>query len=181
MIELAQAGGQLAAAGSGSRDHHQLPGGLDIIVLAEASVGDHKSGIGGVSLNGIVMIYLHPHALQSCLEGLGRHVVVIPGQYHTGDIEPEVPEDIDEPDHIQIVSNAQVSPNLVLLNIRGVDGNDHLHLVLQLQQHPELAVRLEAGKYPGRVVVIVKFAAELQIELAAELGDPLPDVAGLHL
>ena len=53
-------------------------------------------------------------------------------------------------------------------------------MVFQLQQHPQLAVRLEAGEHPGSVVVIVELAAELQVQLAAELADALADVRGLH-
>ena len=31
------------------------------------------------------------------------------------------------------------------------------------------------------MVVVIKLAAKFQIELTSELGNPLPDVAGLHL
>ena len=126
---------------------------------------------------------VHPdaHALQPGLEGLGRHIVVIPGQYHAGHVESEVSENVDQPDHVQVIGNAQVPTDLVLFNVPGVNGNDHLHLVLHLQQHPQLAVRLEAGKHPGGMIVVIQLAAKFQIQLAAKLGDPLPDVAGLHL
>ena len=43
-----------------------------------------------------------------------------------------------------------------------------------------LAVRREAGKNPGSVQIVKQFAAEFQVQLVAELGDPLPDVLGLH-
>ena len=68
--------------------------------------------------------------LQPRLKGLGCRVVVIPGQHHAGNIQAEVPENVDKPDHIQVVGNAQIPPDFVLFNVRGVDGNDHLHLVL---------------------------------------------------
>mgnify|MGYP000683052023 FL=1 len=60
-------------------------------------------------------------------------------------------------------------------------GDDHLHRVPQLLEHTDLAVRLEPGQHPGCVVVVKELAAELQIELVAELADPLPDVGRLEL
>ena len=128
-----------------------------------------------------MVIHPNAHSLQPRLEGLGRGIVMIAGQHNTGHIEAEVPEDVDQPDHIQIIGNAQIPPDFVFLDIRGVDGNYHLHLLLQVQQHPQLAVRPEAGKHTGCVIVVIQLAAELQIELAAELGNAIPDMAGLHL
>src|SRR5699024_4510713 len=50
---------------------------------------------------------------------------------------------------------------------------------LQLLEHPDLAVRLEPRQHPGGVVIVEQLAAELQIQLAAELGDALFDLLGL--
>jgi hypothetical protein len=38
---------------------------------------------------------------------------------------------------------------------------------------------LEAGQYTGSMVVVIQLAAKLQIQLAAELGDPLTNMLGL--
>ena len=43
-----------------------------------------------------------------------------------------------------------------------------------------LAVGLEAGQDPGRVIIVEELAAEFQVELAAEGVDPLADVFGLE-
>ena len=53
-------------------------------------------------------------------------------------------------------------------------------MVFQLQKHPQLAVGLKAGKYPGCVIVVIELAAKLQIELAAELIDALADALRLE-
>ena len=181
MIELAQTGGQLAAAGAGSGDHHQRTGGLDIIISAKTVCADDMCGIIGIAHNVVMVIYPDAHALQTGLECLGHGLVMEAGQHHAGNIQTEAAENIDEADHIPVIGNAQVTADLIFLNIVGVDGNDHLHLVLQLQQHPQLAVRLEAGQYPGCMVIVIQLAAKLQIQLAAELGDPVPDVGRLGL
>ena len=90
-------------------------------------------------------------------------------------------EDVDEPQHVAVIGDAQVAPDLVLLDVSGVDGDDDLRLVLQLLQHADLAVWLESGQHPGGVVVVKQLAAELQIQLSAELRDAVPDVLRLHL
>ena len=87
----------------------------------------------------------------------------------------------DWPEHVHIVGNAQVSPDLVLLNVGGADSDDHLSLILELGEHSDLAVGGKAGEHPGGVIVVKKLAAELQIELAAELADPLLDMERLGL
>ena len=137
--------------------------------------------IGGITGNGIVTVILNAQIGQPLEERIRRTLAIIAGQHNTGHIEAEIPEDVDQPDHIQIIGNAQIPPDFVFLDIRGVDGNHHLHLLLQVQQHPQLAVRPEAGKHTGCVIVVIQLAAELQIELAAELGNAIPDMAGLHL
>ena len=58
--------------------------------------------------------------------------------------------------------------------------DDDLHLVAEGPEHLHLAVGLEAGQDPGRVIVVEELAAEFQIELAAEGVDPLADVLGLE-
>ena len=138
-------------------------------------------GVGGISGDFIVVVDPNAQPLQPGLEGLGQRLPVIPGQHHTGYIQPEAPKHVDQPDHVPVIGNPQIPPNLVLFDVVGVDGDDHLHLIFQLQEHPQLAVRLETGEHPGSVVVVVELAAEFQIQFAAKLSNPLPDVLGLHL
>ena len=92
---------------------------------------------------------------------------------------PEATVPVREKVIIEIPDDAQVAPDLVFLDVCGVNGNEDLHVVLQLLEHPDLAVRLESRQHPGGVVVGEQLAAELQIQLAAELGDALFDLLGL--
>ena len=133
----------------------------------------------GVAGDGVVEVHLHPQVLQAALEGVRRGLGGVLGDGHAAHKQTLAPEGIDEPQHVLIVGDAQVAPDLVLLDVGGVDGHHDLHAVLQLLQHAQLAVRLKAGEHPGGVVVIKELAAELQVQLAAELGNTLPDVGGL--
>ncbi|MFR8349212.1 MAG: hypothetical protein ACLVAV_07890 [Clostridium sp.] len=45
-------------------------------------------------------------------------------------------------------------------------------LVGQLKEHTQLAVRCEARKDSGGVVIVKQLAAELQIQFVTELADP---------
>ena len=97
------------------------------------------------------------------------------------DVEAAVAEFIDEPEHIDVISDAEVAADLVFDDVFGADGNDDLGLVVQLHEHAELGVRLKARQHARGVVVVKELAAEFQIQLAAELADPLADVFGLRL
>src|SRR5699024_2682669 len=112
MVELAQAGGQLAAAGAGGGDHHQLPGGLDVVVLAVALVADDVGDVGGVA--GDVKVVVHPDAqpLQPGLEGLHHRQILIHGQHHAAHVQPQLPEHLNQANHVPVVGDAQVPPDL---------------------------------------------------------------------
>ena len=71
VIELAEAGGHLAAAGAGCGDHHQRAGGLDIVVLAVPLIADDVGDVVGVALDGVVAVDPHPQLLQPQAEGIG--------------------------------------------------------------------------------------------------------------
>ena len=116
---------------------------------------------------------------QPLQKGVRRPLAAVPAHHHTAHIEAHAPEDVDQPQHVVVIGDAQVPPDLVFLDVCGVDGNEDLHVVLQLLEHPDLAVRLESRQHPGGVVVVEQLAAELQIQLAAELGDALFDLLGL--
>ena len=62
-----------------------------------------------------------------------------------------------------------------------VDGDDDLDVGREALEHAELDVGLEAGQHAGGVVVVEELAAELEVELAAELSHAFADVLGLQL
>ena len=102
------------------------------------------------------------------------------GEHHAADGEPDAPEGVDQAEGVLVIGDAQVAPALGALDVVGRNGDDDLRLVLHLQQHFDLAVRLEARQDPGGVEIVKELAAELQIQLA-ELGDPVADPLGLQL
>jgi hypothetical protein len=43
-------------------------------------------------------------------------------------------------------------------------------------EHSNFAVRLKAGQNPGGMEIVKQLAAELQVQLAAEMANPLQNV-----
>ena len=121
----------------------------------------------------------HAERGQTLFEGVRSRLTGVLRDHDRADIEPQIAEHVDEPQHIGVVADAQVAPHLVLLNITGADGHDDLHVVLQRPQHPDLAVRLKPRQHAGGVVVVKQLAAELEVQLAAEVRDALLDVRRL--
>ena len=135
--------------------------------------------VGGVSGDGIVLAAPDAQRVQPLDEGVRRRLSGVLGDDHRAHIEAKVAEHVDETQHIGVVADAQIAAHLVLFNVTGADGDDDLHVVLQGLQHPDLAVRLEARQHAGGVIVVKQLAAELQIQLAAELGAAGGDVLRL--
>ena len=88
-------------------------------------------------------------------------------------IQTHAAERVDEPQYIHIIRDAEISADLVSLNILRADDNDNLRLILQFQQHMQLGVRLESRKYSGGVVIIKQLSTEFQIKLIIKLSDSL--------
>ena len=181
VIELGQAGGHLAAAGSGRGHDDQGPFCLDVIIAAEALVADDQRDIGGIAGDGIVAVDAKAQRLELLFIGDGGGLARETGQDHAAHIEAVGREGVHQAQQVHVVGDAQIAADLVLLDVGRIDRDHDLDLVAQGLEHGDLGVRRESGQDPGGVVVVKKLAAEFQVELAAELGDPLADVAGLCL
>ena len=70
---------------------------------------------------------------------------------------------------------------LVALDVVGVDRDDDLCVICQGHEHANLGIRLEPGQHARGMVVIEELAAELEVELAAKLGNAFSNARGLHL
>ena len=81
--------------------------------------------------------------------------------------------------YMQELDYAEIAAALAALDVVGRDGDDDLRLVAHLHEHAHLAVGGKARQHTRRVVVVKELAAELQIQLAAELGAPRRDVLRL--
>ena len=121
-----------------------------------------------------------PQLFQPVKESVRRILSAVTGQHHAAHIQPHVPENINQAEDVLIIGDTQISPHFILLNVPGVDGDDDLHIILQLLKHPDLAVRFKARQYPGGMIVVKQLPAEFQIQLPAELVDPLFDLFRLR-
>ena len=94
--------------------------------------------------------------------------------------QPHFLKGVDQAQHVHVIGDAVVATHFVADDILSADDDYDLGLVLQLQQHLQFGIRVESGQYPGSMVVIKQFAAELQIQFVVKLGNPLTDVRRLH-
>ena len=118
--------------------------------------------------------------LQLGLEDLRCRLAAEPGEDHAAHLEPKAPEGVDETEGVGSIGDAQVAPDFALFQVYGGHGHHDFHLVLQLAEHPDLGVGVEARQHPGGVIVVKEFSAKLQIEFAAELVNAGADVFRLH-
>ena len=102
------------------------------------------------------------------------------GQHHAAHIHPDAAECIDQTQYIGVVGDAQVAANLAFFNVIGIDGHHQLRLILQVEQHGYLAVRLETRQHTRCMKIVKQLSAQLQIELTAECGNAAANVIRLH-
>ncbi len=168
MVELREAGGQLAAPGAGAGDDHDRPLGGDVVVGAVALVADDAVDVGGVAAGEAVGVDGDAAALEPGLEHAGRRLVLEAGDDHGPHQEAPVAQVVDELEGVGVVGDAEVGAHLALLDGARVDADDDLGLVLELLQQADLDVGVVAGQDAGGVEVEGDLAAELEIELAAD-------------
>ncbi len=119
--------------------------------------------------------------LEPLHELVGDRLAAIVGHDDAADVQPDAAERVDQTQRVVLIGDAEITAALRTLDVVGTDRDDDLGDVLHLQQHAHLAVRLEAGEHARGVKVVKELAAEFQIQLAAEVGDPVADVLRLEL
>ena len=181
VIDLAQAGGHFPAARPRRGHDDEGMAGFDIVVAAEAFVGNDMAHVGGIAGNGIMSVHAHAQGGETVFKLCGCTLVGIPGQDHGADIKAEVPESVDQAQHVQVVCDAQIAADFTLLDIVGVDDDDHFDLILELREHPDFRVWRETRQDAGGMVIVKQFAAEFQVQLAAEALNALCDMRRLQL
>jgi len=179
VVELGQAGGQLAAARTGAGDHHQWLFGLDLFVGPVPLVADDGLHIGGVTPGEAVGIDLDPSPLQLVLEDQCRRLVVEAGDHYAQNVDPPAPQVVDQFQCIGVIGNAEVGADLFAFDGAGVNAENQVGVVFQLLQQAHFHVGVVAGEYSRRVVVKEQLAAEFKVEFVVETLDPLHDFRGL--
>ena len=132
LIQLAEADGHLAAAGTGGSDDDEGTGGLDIVVLAEALLGVDQCDIGRIPLDGVMVINLDAHALQTLAVGIGAGLAVVMGDDHRTHHEAAAHELVAQAKDIHVIGDAEIAADLVLFNVNGTDDDDDLAVVDEL-------------------------------------------------
>ena len=99
--------------------------------------------------------------VEALFKGLHLRGGGVLGHTHAAHIQAHTLEGVDQAQHIQIVGDAVIAADLAAHNVLGADDDDDLRLILQLQQHLQLAVRLEARQHAGGMIVVEQLAAEL--------------------
>ena len=176
LVQLAQANGHLAAAGAGGRHDDERLGGLHIVVAAEAFVGVDQGDVVGIAFDGVVVIDLDAHAFQALPIGFSAGLAVEVRDYHAVDAEAAGHEFVPEAEDIDIVGDAEVAADLVLLDVHGADDDDDFRIILHFHQHFQLAVRLEARQDAAGVEIVEQLAAEFHVQFIAEGSDTFLDV-----
>ena len=163
MVKLADAGSHLSGTRARGGDDDELTGGLDVIVFAQALIGDDVVDIEGVVGNGVVVIGADALFLKDLLEGLRTFLIGETGEADRADIEACFAEGINKAEDVLIIGDAEVFPHLRFLDGLRVDDDDDLRFLLHLQKKLKLRVRPKARENPACVIVVEKLASEFKV------------------
>ena len=180
VVELGEAGGHLAAAGSGRSDDDERVRGLDVVVPPEALVADDVGNIRGIARDGVVTVVLHAERIEALQKGIGGGLAGILRDHDAADIQPQRAESVHQTQAVVVVADTEVTAQLVLFNVVRADRDHDLHIVAQLLEHADLAVGLKTGQHTRGMKVVKELAAELQIQFPAEERDALANMLRLH-
>lgn len=133
-----------------------------------------------VSGNGIVQIARDAERFQTAAEQVCRRLAGVVRDNDAADEKAHAAEDVHKTQRILVVSDAEVSANLVLLDVVCVDGDDDLDIVDEALEHADFRIGFESWQDARGVMVIEKLAAEFKIELAAKLVYTVADVLCLQ-
>ena len=135
MVELGEAGRELAGAGARSGHHHERARRLDELVPAIAVLGDDEVDVVRIPLDRVMQAAGDPKHLQARTEGVGGRLTGILRDHDRGDREPVAAEDIGQAQDILVVGDPEVPAGLALLDMVRVDGEDNLNIVRDGLQH----------------------------------------------
>ncbi len=180
MVELGEAGRELAGTRARRGDDDQRAGGFDVVIFAVALVADDERDIVRVTFDDVVEVDADAVFFKMVLEEQGAVLAFKMRDDDGSDEEAALAEFVHEAENVGVVGDAEVAPDLVVLNVHRGDDDDDLRLVAQLGEHAQLGIRLEAGKHAGCVVIVKELAAEFEVELAAEFRNAGFDAFGLH-
>jgi len=175
VVQLAQAGGQLAASRSRTGDHDQRFLGFDVGVGPVTVAADDPLRVGRVALGRAVSIHGDPAPLELVLELDGAGLFVEPRDHHAAQFDPPIAQVVDQLHRVRVVGDAEVRPHLLAFDGPGMDAQQDLGLVLQLRQQTHFDVGIEARQHAGCVVVKQQLAAELQVQFVVEAAYAFQD------
>ena len=146
-VELAETHRHLSASRSRCGDDDERSLGLHVVVLSESLVGGDFSHVVGVSVDEVVVVGFDSHPCEPLAELVCSTLSVVVGDDHRSNEKSPCHELIAQAQHVLVVCDSEVGPDLVLLNVLGTDDDDNLDAVADLLEHTQLAVGLESRQH----------------------------------
>src|SRR4030042_3832975 len=163
VVELGEARGQLAASGAGTRDDDQSPAGLYVLVGTIALIADDEVNVRGIAPGEAMGVDAYPPALQLVLEYPSRALLFKAGDHDARHLHVPFGQVVDELESVDIVGDAEIPPELPLLDISGVDTEQDVRPVPELLEKPHFDVGIIPGEDAGGVVIVGELAAEMGV------------------
>ncbi len=168
VVNLREAGGKLAASGTGGGYNNNITVHRNEGICAVAVLGDNIINILGVAGYGLV----EPDFDVASLE----HVRKVQGTLFSGETGYDNLVRLDVPggkviyhlENVRVIGNSEVAAHLAVLNVCGIDADYYIQAVFQGLEDTHLYVGVKAGKNSCCVIVEKQLSAAFQIESAVD-------------
>ena len=123
-----------------------------------------------------MLICFDAAAFQFVYEHVHCRFILVSGNYHAVYLQIVSSENIEKPQHFQVICYPEILSGLACGDVAGVDAHDDLRMILQPLEKFDLGVLVKARKNSHGMLVFNQLAAEFQVEPAFAAPYPLEDV-----
>ena len=134
-----------------------------------------------IALNRVVDVRRDAIFFQLITESISRWLTRILRNNNRTNINIEFVKLINQTKHLLVVGNAKVTTSLRVLDIAGIDGNNHFDLIFELLKELDFIVRFITREDTGSVEIFQHLTTKLQVELAVKLVNALQNMVALQI
>ena len=134
-----------------------------------------------IALDRVVDVRRDAIFFQLVTESISRRLTRILRNNNRTHIDIKLVEFINQTKDLLVIGNTKVTTSFRVLDIAGIDGDNHFDLLFKLLKELDFIVRFITRKDAGSVEIFQHLTTKLQVELAVKLVNTLQNMVALQI
>ena len=164
-----------------SSNNDKVTASLDIVVFPHTLRRNDMIHIRWVALDRVVDVRRDAIFFQLITESIGCRLTRILCNNNRTHIDIELVELINQTKDLLVVGDAKVTTSLRMLDIAGINSNNHFDLIFELLKELDFIVRFITREDTGSMEIFQHLTTKLQVELAVKLVNTLQNMVALQI